>query len=269
MNRPPIPYLSPFVVLFAALFSLAVHSPGPGGQRHDHRDCDRPQRRGHRQRHVVVHNDDIGSSASSSPATPARSRRQPSPSGTTRSRVNAAGFARYKRTGITLTVGQTLNLTLPVTIAGSETVTVRGCSPVRQYLLRPDLRPGRRAPGQGTSAERTQLRPVACVESRHRELHQPAFRQHGNLELLGGQHVLRLRPPPPGQSLPAEWHRVHRRIADQHHPRRNLRPAARYRRHPRVQRGHRYLLRLLRQARRRAGVHLHHRRHQHAAWQRL
>ena len=81
-----------------------------------------------------------------------------------------------------------------------------GRSRSRQSFLRPDLRPGRRAPGQGTSAERTQLRPVASAESRHGELHQPAFRQHWNFELLGGQHVLRLRPAPAGQSLPAQWH---------------------------------------------------------------
>ena len=39
--------------------------------------------------------------------------------------MDASGFAPYKRTAITLTVGQTLNLTLSLSITGSETITVR------------------------------------------------------------------------------------------------------------------------------------------------
>ena len=43
--------------------------------------------------------------------------------------VDATGFGNYKRTGITLTVGQTLNLSLALKVVGSETVTVRDVPP--------------------------------------------------------------------------------------------------------------------------------------------
>jgi hypothetical protein len=127
---------------------------------------------------------------------------------------------------------------------------------------RADLRPRRLAPGQRASAQRPQLRPAHHAEPRHRELHQSALRRRWHVELFGRQHVLGLRPPPAGQSLPPQRHRVHRRVADQRHPRRHLRPAPRHRRHPRVQRRLRHLLRRLRQARRRTDLHRHHRRHQ-------
>ena len=82
------------------------------------------------------------------------------------------------------------------------------------------------------------------------ELHGAAVGLGGHVELVRRQHVRRLRPPPAGQSVSAERRRVHGRVADQRHARRNLGPTARRGGGPRVQRDHRHLLGRLRQARR-------------------
>ncbi len=156
--------------------------------------------------HVLVHNDDIGVQRSLTTSSAGTFTAPAIPIGSYSVSVDASGFGSYKRTGISLTVGQTLNLNLSLKITGSESITVQDVPPSHQSVLRPDLRAGGRAPGQRASAERPQLRPATSAEPRHGELHQPALRQHGHFELLGRQHVLGLRTPPAGQSLPAEWH---------------------------------------------------------------
>jgi hypothetical protein len=74
---------------------------------------------------VVVHNDDTGVQRALTTSGIGAFTAPAVPIGSYTVSVDASGFAAYKRTGITLTVGQTLNLTLSVSITGSETVTVR------------------------------------------------------------------------------------------------------------------------------------------------
>jgi hypothetical protein len=78
---------------------------------------------------VVVHNDDIGVERKLITSNAGNFTAPAIPIGSYTVTVDASGFASYKRTGITLTVGETLNLTLPVSITGSETVTVRDVPP--------------------------------------------------------------------------------------------------------------------------------------------
>ncbi len=74
---------------------------------------------------VVVHNDDIGVQRSLTTNSTGTFTAPAIPIGSYTISVDASGFGSYKRTGITLTVGQTLNLTLSLKIVGSETVTVQ------------------------------------------------------------------------------------------------------------------------------------------------
>ena len=187
----------------------------------------RPQRR-NRQRAQSHHRHPTA-------ATP----RPPSPSAPTPSPRSSTASAPQHRTGIPLTVGQSKQIDLTLSLDSvAQQVTVQDTPAGRQHLHAADLRPRRRAPDQAASAQRPQLRPAHHAQSRRRQLHRPALRHHRHVELLGRQHVRHLRPPPAGQSLPAQRHRVHRRIAHQRHSRRHQRPAARRRCCPRVQRRH-------------------------------
>ena len=197
---------------------------------------------------VIVHNDDTGAQRSLTTSATGSFSAPAITVGTYTVTAEAPGFAHYKRTGITVTVGQTLDLTLKLAVSGSDTVSVTDTPPLRQHLHRADLRPRRCPPGQRAPPQRPQLRSAPHPQPRHRQLHQSALRRRRHLQQQRRQHVLRLRPPPARQSLPAQWHRVHRCVPHQHHTRRHQRPATRHRRHPRVQRRHRHLLRRLRQA---------------------
>ena len=169
-----------------------------------------------------------------------------------------SGFKSEQRDGLTLVIGQSLDLTFQLgvgavtqqVIVGGQTFTINTTTEQTSGLI--DERQVKELPLNGRSYDQLlTLNPAAVNYT------DAALRQHRHFELLGRQHVRRQRPPPAGQSLPAERHRVHRRVAHQRHPRRHQRPAARRRRHPRVQRGHRHLRRQLRQARRRADLHRH------------
>jgi hypothetical protein len=78
---------------------------------------------------VVVHNDDTGVQRTLNTSGAGTFTAAAIPIGSYTVSVDASGFAGYKRTGITLTVGETLNLDLSVKITGSETVTVREVPP--------------------------------------------------------------------------------------------------------------------------------------------
>jgi hypothetical protein len=78
---------------------------------------------------VVVHNDDVGVQRTLTTSGAGTFTAPAIPIGTYTVTVDASGFGSYKRTGITLTVGQTLNLTLSLKVTGSETVTVQDVPP--------------------------------------------------------------------------------------------------------------------------------------------
>jgi hypothetical protein len=129
MTSTPITYLSRFVALFAVLFSLAIYSPAQVVNGTITGTVTDPSGAVIAKATVVVHNDDIGvqrtliTSGAGTFTAPAI------PIGSYTVSVDASGFGAYKRTGITLTVGETLNLDLALKIVGSETVTVQDVPP--------------------------------------------------------------------------------------------------------------------------------------------
>jgi hypothetical protein len=78
---------------------------------------------------VVVHNDDTGVQRILATGSGGTFTAPAIPIGSYTITVEATGFASYKRTGIILTVGETLDLNLPLTITGSTTVTVQDVPP--------------------------------------------------------------------------------------------------------------------------------------------
>ena len=100
------------------------------------------------------------------------------------------GFARQERSGITLTVGQSLQVDFVLGVeavqqqvevdAAGETVNIT----TQQTAGLIDERQVKELP-----LERPQLRRTADAESRHGELHGRTLGQHRNLEFIGRQHV--------------------------------------------------------------------------------
>ena len=74
--------------------------------------------------HVFVHNDDTGVQRTLTTGSEGTFAAPAIPIGSYTVTADSPGFAKYKRTGISLTVGQTLNLTLALALSGSDTVTV-------------------------------------------------------------------------------------------------------------------------------------------------
>jgi hypothetical protein len=75
--------------------------------------------------HVLVHNDDTGTQRSLTTSASGAYAAPSIPVGTYTVSVDAPGFAHYTRKNITLTIGQSLNLTLALAISGSETINVQ------------------------------------------------------------------------------------------------------------------------------------------------
>ena len=196
------------LLLFAAT-TAAAHAQVVGGTitgvghgRHRRRSSPTPQ--------VLVHNDDTGTEPHASPPTPpAALPLPPSPSAPTLSTPPLTdGFAPYRRNGISLTIGQSTRARSPspspsaaVDRPGHRRRTTPPPS-ISQHAA--NLRPRRRPPGQGAPSQWPLLRPAHHPQPRHRQLHRrsaPGGDRY--LQLFGRQHVLRLRPPSAGQSLPA------------------------------------------------------------------
>jgi hypothetical protein len=78
---------------------------------------------------VLVHNDDTGVQRSLTTSGSGAFTAAAIPIGSYTVTVDAAGFASYKRTGITLTIGETLNLGLSLKVTGSDTITVQDVPP--------------------------------------------------------------------------------------------------------------------------------------------
>ncbi len=78
---------------------------------------------------VVVHNDDTGVQRTVTTSSGGTFTAPAIPIGSYTVTVDASGFATYKRTGIALTVGETLDLNLSLSISGSTTVTVQDVPP--------------------------------------------------------------------------------------------------------------------------------------------
>ncbi len=74
--------------------------------------------------HVLVHNDDTGVQRTLTTGNEGTFAAPAIPIGFYTVTAESPSFAAYKRTGISLTVGQTLNLTLALSLSGSDTVTV-------------------------------------------------------------------------------------------------------------------------------------------------
>ena len=80
--------------------------------------------------------------------------------------VQQDGFAPQRQTGITLTVGQSLQLKFVLGVAAVEQeVEVDAAGSRREHYHAANRRAGRRAPGEGAAAERPQLRRAAHAES--------------------------------------------------------------------------------------------------------
>jgi hypothetical protein len=79
--------------------------------------------------HVLVHNDDTGTQRSLT-TTSSGTYAAPSISvGTYTVSADAPGFSHYTRSNVTLTIGQSLNLTLSLSASGSDTVNVQDTPP--------------------------------------------------------------------------------------------------------------------------------------------
>jgi len=79
--------------------------------------------------HVLVHNDDTGVQRTLATSGSGTFAAAAIPIGSYTVTVDAPGFASYKRTGIGLTIGQTLNLSLTLQVTGSESITVTDVPP--------------------------------------------------------------------------------------------------------------------------------------------
>ncbi len=121
--------------------------------------------------------------------------------------VQHEGFAAQKQTGITLTVGQSFQLNFVLSVAAVEqAVEVDASDPgvnttTQQTAGLVDERQVKELPLNGRSYDE-----LLTLNPAHRELHRRALRRHRHLQFFGRQHVRRQRPPPAGQSLPAQWH---------------------------------------------------------------
>jgi hypothetical protein len=74
--------------------------------------------------HVRVHNDDTGAQRNLTTGSGGTFNAPSISIGTYTVTVDAPAFSTYKRTGIVVTVGQSVTLNLPLTVSGSESVTV-------------------------------------------------------------------------------------------------------------------------------------------------
>ena len=74
--------------------------------------------------HVQVRNDDTGAVRNLTTNNDGAFSAPSEPVGNYTVEADAPGFAEYKNVGVTLTIGQTLELTLPLKVAGSASVTV-------------------------------------------------------------------------------------------------------------------------------------------------
>jgi hypothetical protein len=79
--------------------------------------------------HVLVHNDDTGTQRSLTTSSSGTYAAPSIPVGTYTLSANAPGFAQTTRSNITLTIGQSLNLTLALAVSGSDTVNVQDTPP--------------------------------------------------------------------------------------------------------------------------------------------
>ncbi len=79
--------------------------------------------------HVLVHNDDTGAQRALTTSATGTFSAPAITVGTYTVTAEAPGFAPYKRTGVDITVGQTLELTLMLAIAGADTVSVTDTPP--------------------------------------------------------------------------------------------------------------------------------------------
>jgi hypothetical protein len=121
--------LSRFLVLTAALFALAIPSPAQVVSGTISGTVTDPNGAVIANAKVVVHNDDTGVQRTLVSNSGGTFTAAAVPIGSYTVSVDASGFGSYKRTGITLTVGETLNLNLALKIVGNETVTVQDVPP--------------------------------------------------------------------------------------------------------------------------------------------
>lgn len=75
--------------------------------------------------HVLIRNNDTGAVRNLTTSSDGRFSAPSEPVGNYTIDSDAPGFAHYTNTGVTLTIGQTLELTLPLQVAGSASITVQ------------------------------------------------------------------------------------------------------------------------------------------------
>lgn len=175
------------------------------------------------------------------------------------------GFETQQHTGISLTVGQSLalNFVLGLATVQQQVVVVDSGNTVNTTTQQTagliDERQVKELPLNGRSYdELLTLNPATVNYTNERSGGIGSSNSSvGNMFAVSGRR--------PGQSLPAQWDRVHRRLTHQRHAGRHQRTTPRRRCGPRVQRRHRYIRRHLRKTRRRAGQHRHLVRHQSSA----
>ena len=79
--------------------------------------------------HVLVHNDDTGTQRALTTGSAGTFSAPSIPVGRYTISTEVPGFAPYKRVDVALTVGQSLDLTLKLSISGSESVSVEDTPP--------------------------------------------------------------------------------------------------------------------------------------------
>jgi hypothetical protein len=80
--------------------------------------------------HVLIHNDDTGTQRSLTTNSFGQYAAPSIPVGAYTLSADAPGFTHYTRSNITLTIGQSLNLTLALSVTGTETVNVHDTQPI-------------------------------------------------------------------------------------------------------------------------------------------
>ena len=207
---------------------------------------------------VVVRNLDTGNTRTITTAADGRYTAPSVPVGHYFVTVSRDGFATQQRSGITLVVGQSIQLDFTLGIQSVSQQVVVSDTPSSINLSTQETSGGinehqvKQLPLNGRSYDQLLTLNPAIVNYTS-----AALRRNRHIQLYGRQQVLHRRPPPAGQSLPPQRRRVHRRHRNQHDSRRSKRPTPRRRCRARIQRRHRQLRSRIRQAHRRASQHRH------------
>ena len=161
---------------------------------------------------VTAHNLDTGFSRSTVTDQSGRYHLFALPVGQYEVRAKKGGFAEGVRTGIRLVVGQDASVDLSLRLGPvSEELRVTGDAALVSVTTPGHLGISRRATGERPSAQRTELRSAAHVESGHRQLHGGEDRGDRSIEFHHRKQFFGLWKPAAAKPVSAERCRVHGR----------------------------------------------------------